>query len=195
MAKLDTCEGEVFLVDSIEGTNSLSDLLKLITNSSVASVTSEKSPTEATAPEMSDPVWTWIVTEDKSKIDDSTNVTLMLFANEEVYNSFGSADRPTLVIRCKENTTEAYVMTGNMLDNENAIIRLDSEKAYPLKMSKSTDGKALFFPSVITNIKKFWNYETMVFRFTPYNSGSSTVTFNIGGLKTEIARLRKACQW
>ena len=117
-----------------------------------------------------------MVTEDKSKIDDSTNVTLMLFANEEVYGRFGSAERPTFVIRCKENKTESYIATGSTLDSESATIRLDNEKAYQLQMSKSTDGRALFFTSAIRNLKKFWKYERMVFRFTPYNSGSRTVT-------------------
>jgi len=195
MGNLESCGNDIFQVASIEGTVSLTELLKLIKSTKTSLDESEKSLPKANSTKASSPVWTWLVIEDKSKIDDSTNVTMSLLANEEVYSTFGSTNRPTLVIRCKENTTEAYVITGTMLDSDDVLIRLDDEKAFPLKMSKSTSGKALFFPSVITNIKKFWNYHTMVFRFTPYQTGPSTVTFNISGLKNEISPLRRACHW
>jgi len=194
MAKVEECGKDSFVVESIEGTSSLSELLEVIKISAAESVDRERSTAQEESLS-SEPECTWIVTEDKSKIDDSTNVTMMLFANEKVYNMFGSSDRPTFVIRCKENKTEAYIATGSMLDSELTTIRLDSEKAYQLKMSKSTDGKALFLPHAISNIKKFWKHDEMVFRFTPYNSHSKTVTFNIRGLEKEIASLRKACHW
>jgi type VI secretion system protein VasI len=194
MAKIEECGSESFVVESIEGTRSLSELLELIKSNTTVSRDSEESPVKLEL-SASEPVWTWMVSEGKSEIDDSPNVTLTLFSNDQVSGTFGGSDRPTFVIRCRENKTEAYIATGNMLDSESATIRLDSEQAYPLQMSKSTDGRALFFPNTIMNIKKFWKHEKMVFRFTPYHSGSITVTFNIGGLEKEIVPLRRACHW
>lgn len=193
ISRAEKCETEVFLIDEIEGVASSSELVKIIKKKIMKqNDNAEEKPIIPNS--YSELEQTWMVSKNKSKIDDSTNVTLMLFSNEKVYGTFGSS-RPTFVIRCKENKTEAYITTGRMLDSDIATIRLGGEKAYTLNMSKSTDGRALFFPSAISNIKKFWKYQEMVFRYTPYNSGDKTVTFNIAGLKREIAPLRKACHW
>lgn len=198
MAKIQECVDESFIVESIEGAHSLSGLLELIKNdiSNTGSSDSEEISTieESLDPEP-DPVRTWSVTEEKSIIDDSPSVTMILDANEEVSGLYGSSSRPYLVIRCKENKTDAYIGTGSRLENESVTIRLDNGKAYLLEMSESTGGKALFFRSTISNIKKLFTYEKMIFRFTPSNSGAKTVTFNIDGLDAEIEPLRKACHW
>ena len=193
ISRAEKCESDVFLIDEIEGVSSSSELVIIIKKKITGQ--NDNSEEKTIIPKSYDELeQTWMLSKDKSKIDDSTNVTLMLFSNEKVYGAFG-ASRPTFVIRCKENKTEAYISTGSLLDSEVTTIRLGREKAHTLKMLKSTDGRALFFPSAISNIKKIWKYQKMVFRYTPYNSGDKTVTFNIGGLMSEIAPLRKACHW
>jgi len=130
----------------------------------------------------------WLVTESKSPIDDSPSVTM--------FKSAEFSDQ-TLVLRCKEDKTEAYLITENFLgDNStNVIIRFDSENAMKQKFSLSTDNKALFFSHAITNIKKMLKSKKVVIRYNKFNGSPVTLTFNIDDLNEKIMPLRKACHW
>jgi type VI secretion system protein VasI len=193
LTKLEECRGEIMLIESIEGASSLAELIELIKRSTA--LDEKTDPLTSTESPAQEPENNWVITEDKSKLDDSTNVTMMLQSGDEFYDAFGRPVRPSLVIRCKENRTDLYVVTGVMIDSEVATLRLDSEKAFTLRLSKSTSGEALFFPNPIAKIKQFWNHKQLVFRFTPYRSGAQTVTFAISDLSDKIAPLRAACQW
>jgi len=193
------CDGEFFIVDSIDGASSVSELLDIALADNVAVIEPKSTATPIVESYLTDAEdnheQKWIVDEDKSPIDDSPEVTMMLPANEEAAGAYGSKDRPTFIIRCKENSTEAYFSIGSRLENETVTVRLDSDKAYSIEMDKSTNGKAVFFPQAISNVKKLFNREKMTFRYTPTYSGKQTVTFNINGLEAEITPLREACHW
>lgn len=80
-------------------------------------------------------------------------------------------------------------------DRATVTLRYDKEKAFKLKMSKSTNGEALFCPNPISNIKKMMKHQTLLFQFTPYNSNYTMTTFNISGLTEAIKPLRENCKW
>jgi len=130
----------------------------------------------------------WTVRESKSPIDDSPKVTL--------YKNGESGDQ-TLVLRCNENTTNAYISTSDYLGDEsvNVTIRYDSNKAEDQKLSLSTDNKALFFSPSITSIKKMMASDMLVIRYQAYNGTTSTASFDVSNLKENIKPLRLACNW
>ncbi len=130
----------------------------------------------------------WIVSESKSPIDDSPSVTM--------FKTSESGDQ-ALVLRCKEDTTDAYIRTDEYLSNEstNVIVRYDSEKAEEQKFSLSTNNSALFFSPAILNIKKMLRSKQLVLRYTSYNGTPHTTTFKIGELSKQIQPLRAACHW
>ena len=105
------------------------------------------------------------------------------------------------MLRCKENRTEAYILTGMAPNVEyghsgaTTTFRYDKTAAYDLRMSKSTDGEALFFPSAISQIKRMMQHEKLLFQFTPFNSSPTMTTFPIGGLVEATKALRKQCGW
>ena len=55
---------------------------------------------------------TWLVHTDVSPVDDSKSVYLSLPSRETVRGRYGNPVRPTLHIRCKENTTAFFVDFG-----------------------------------------------------------------------------------
>jgi hypothetical protein len=57
----------------------------------------------------------WIVKEDKSEMDDSPRVTLLLLA-ENSHNAWLTKEWATLVIRCRERERNVFVVTGGMVD-------------------------------------------------------------------------------
>lgn len=109
---------------------------------------------------------------------------------------------PQLTLRCQERKTELYIDTGMQVATDygephHSTIRLrfDQAKAISSRFSKSTDGEALFAPNAISLIREMLTDQTMIFEFSPYNSGRATASFQISGIETKIGELRKACQW
>jgi len=130
----------------------------------------------------------WIVSESKSPIDDSPTVTMFRIAE---------SGGQSLVLRCKENTTDAYIRTDDFLgdDSTNVTVRYDSNKAQKLKLSLSTNNKALFFSPAITNIKQMLMSKKIIIRYHTYSGTPNTVAFNLDNLKEKIGLLNCTQNW
>src|SRR5690606_34291710 len=104
----------------------------------------------------------WMMLESKSPIDDSPSITLLKSAEQ---------GNQALVIRCRENKTDAYILTENYLsdESENVLLRYDESKAESHKLSLSTDKKALFFNPAISNIKAIMAAKRIIVRYRIYN--------------------------
>lgn len=143
----------------------------------------------------------WKVEVNTSPIDDSKNVTLVLTAESSIEGWPAKKFVPALLVRCKEKTTDAYIVTGMApaveygVHSATVTLRLDKNPAFKVAASKSTDGEALFFPSPISLIKRIINADTMLFQFVPFNSGGQMTTFDVRGLGEAIKPLREACKW
>ena len=143
----------------------------------------------------------WRVTTEKSRIDDSTNVILSLDADSSISGWPRKTYTPSLILRCKENKTEVYIVTGmspqveHGTDGATVTLRFDKEKAMKYHTSKSTDGEALFFGQSIGLIKKMIGHATLLFEFVPFNSSPAMTTFDLRGLAEAVKPLREACEW
>jgi len=111
---------------------------------------------------------------------------------------------PLLMLRCKENKTQAYVVTGMApqveqgTDGATVTLRFDNEKAAQFQTIKSTTGDMLFFEQSgqsIDLIKKMLQRSTLLFHFVPFHSAPQMTTFDLRGLPEAIKPLRKNCQW
>jgi hypothetical protein len=89
---------------------------------------------------------------------------------------------------------QANVEAGN-LEGASATIRFDKEQAQDFNLGHSTDGDALFFEDAKGIISQMLAHQSMLFRFTPFNSGPQETSFNVRGLGTVIKPLQKACDW
>lgn len=139
----------------------------------------------------------WNVTTRRSPIDDSTNVYLSVQSEETVRSDYNTV-RPTLHVRCKENTTNVF-LAWNLylgLDETRMLTRFDKEKATTKTWSISTDNKAVFARgSDIALVKRMIRHEKLLTKITPYGESPLVATFKIGGLSEAIKPLRKACHW
>lgn len=145
----------------------------------------------------------WVVTEDKSALDDSTTVVLSLNSRESINGQFGPAGPAMLVLRCFENTTVLYLWLNNLFLSDIqgfgiVSYRIDDGKASELRMKQSTDNKALGLWSgsvSIPIIKKLIEGRSIVMRATPFNESPIEFSFDLLGLGTAITPLREACNW
>jgi type VI secretion system protein VasI len=144
----------------------------------------------------------WQVSSDTSKIDDSKTVVLSLPSESAVSGWPATTHRPTLILRCQEKRTQAYITTGmapnveyGHSDEGRVTLRFDKEPAINVWAGKSTDGEALFLPSTIDRIRKMSKSESMLFRFTPYHSSPQETEFDLRGLSFVLPYLQEACGW
>jgi len=143
----------------------------------------------------------WDISKDMSRIDDSTTIVLSLDAESAISGWPGKTNRPSLILRCKQKQTEAYIVTGMPpqveygSDGATVTTRLDKDRAIKLRMSKSTDGEALFFGQSVGFIKSMLRKSTLLFDFTPFNSSPVMTTFDLRGIDEAIKPLRETCKW
>ena len=139
----------------------------------------------------------WDVSITTSEIDDSQKVILMLSSDNTILASYKTT-RPTLILRCSENKTEAYVSWDTFLGTRSAKIlsRYDKEKAHTRSWGISTDNKASFAPGGnVSYIKKLLKHKKLLLQVTPYSDSPVTAKFDLRGINEAIKPLRKACHW
>ncbi len=139
----------------------------------------------------------WAVLEETSAIDDSKKASLFLDAENTISGSFKSYT-PTMVLRCSENKTNAYINMGVFLgsDRIKVLTRLDKKKATKKNWGISPDHKAIFAPGGnVGYIKSLMKHDKLLIQLTPYGASPVMTTFDLRGLKEAITPLRKACHW
>lgn len=145
----------------------------------------------------------WQMRQETSKIDDSTNVYLSIDANEPINDWLKQTVTPSLVLRCLEGKTHAYLdlkmqPTTDYDDGEHyapVTVRFDKDQARRQRMSVATDYKAIFFPEPIPTIKTMLQRKILVVQFTQFQGGITTLSFDLAGLYEQIGPLQKACRW
>lgn len=146
----------------------------------------------------------WKVQQEKSAIDDSTNVFVSLDADASISGWPGKTYTPLLILRCKENRTQAYIVTGMApqieygVEGTTVMLRFDDDRALQLLAARSTTGDMLFFepsgPS-IDLIKRMTQRTTLLFGFVPFHSSPVMTTFDLRGLSEAVKPLRANCRW
>lgn len=142
----------------------------------------------------------WRVSQDTSPMDGSETVTLDLDSEDSI-QGWVKSEKPTLIIRCKENRTEVYVVTGMAASVEfgteghTVRTRLDDRKPVSQRWSDSTDHKALFAPNPIPLAKRLANAKKLAFEFTPFEASPAIAEFDLTGLESHLGKVASACGW
>jgi len=90
----------------------------------------------------------WRVTQETSKIDDSTNVFAMLDSDDSYQARNKPEQKVGLVLACRENTTSAYfafreTYMSDFQGGGRVTVRFDKEKAVTKSLSESNDNHSL----------------------------------------------------
>ena len=134
--------------------------------------------------------------------DESRRICLSLKADAPIFIDT-KPFTPTLVLRCKDDKTQVYIITGlaSFIDQEPygilSLISFDNGVRRKYVFTKSISGQAIFAPKPISLIRKMLKKKTMKVQFTSPQSLLTVVTFDVNGddLKKAIAELQKNCHW
>ncbi len=151
---------------------------------------------------LSNPAFAWISNSNTDSFTGDKTAVLKVDSKEPLSCSYRGS-HATLVIRCKENTTEVYLITDCHLtdsdydyDYSKVQYKLDDGSIKEFKGSISTDSSAFFYPhSDITFIKSMFGHSKLTMRFTPYSKSNETVTFDIEGIQNVVGTVAETCNW
>lgn len=134
-----------------------------------------------------------------SKMDDSTTVIYSLDA-ESAIQVWLKTVTPTLIVRCQEHRTEAYVRTESAAnveygDTRAVRIRWDEKAPAAQYWSPSTDNEALFAPNPVGFIRSLAKSNRLRIQFTPFNADPVVMEFDVSGFGDRIDLLAKTCGW
>jgi hypothetical protein len=142
----------------------------------------------------------WSVSTSVSPIDDSKTVLLGLPSERQIAGGPKGTVQPQLVLRCKQNKVDAYVITGLQAKAEkpeskaSATVRFDKQKAVDVQMDRSTDGDSLFWPDSAAVADKALHAERLVFQFTPVDAAPLIIEFDLRGIAVVYPQLKEACE-
>lgn len=143
----------------------------------------------------------WTIDSGESKMDGSKTIYIGTQAVNTIHYWLGSKT-PTLVLRCKEKTTDVIFDTGTSAqpeygsyDEYTVRVRFDDDKPIKYKWSGSTDNKALFASGAVGFAKKISKSKAIKIEFTPFNSSLQIAEFNVDGLSKHLPELAKTCGW
>jgi hypothetical protein len=139
-------------------------------------------------------------------MDDVTNVSLMLQADEPLKISFPyRGEVPALVIRCAKRKTDLFLIThtpvesshGSDYEDLGSKIRMRFDRGPPSASywSESTDHAAVFAPNPIAFARKLSKAKVWLVEFTPFDAGPVTSSFQTDGLANVLGQVATACKW
>lgn len=140
----------------------------------------------------------WYIKRWRSPIDDSLNVIATLAADDTIPDQLNIGRvRPTLSIRCKEGSTDAFITWQRFINTEPVFqtIRFDKNQAYQQEWSISTDREALFaykgdLPIFTANLM---GSRSLYMQVTPYGDSPVGVHFYLKGGNIAVLNVLEAC--
>lgn len=131
----------------------------------------------------------WTITEDKSPVDDSPQVSgLLLDKSGEV----------GLVLRCKEKKTEAVFGPRGIYLGSNSIsvlVRINDSKPIKTTWTPSVNGQAAFAPSAVQFIRALPDSGKLFVRATGYGGRTADGEFTLSDVSVVREKIAKACNW
>jgi hypothetical protein len=141
----------------------------------------------------------WSVTASTSPVDDTKSVTLGLGAEKEVAKPGGGSIQPQLVLRCKGGKVDVYTITGIPAAEElpdhraSATVRFGKEKPVEMRLDRSAEGDALFWPDAAANAERLSRAGRLVFQFSPKGFEPVVLEFDLRGIEEVYPQLAEAC--
>ena len=150
---------------------------------------SSSNPQERSAPRQGGGDTGWIVTDEKSPLDDSPLVSAALASTD---------DRSHLLLRCKDRKTEVAVcMTGFIKcgPDVRVVYRVNQDQAVETVWRPHPSCYLALSPAPIPFIRALADGGKVFVRMYDNHDTPSDASFNLGNFSKLRARLAEACKW
>ena len=140
----------------------------------------------------------WRVSRSESKMDGTKTATYSTDSLDNLSNSIGRPEKATLVLRCKDNETDAYVSWPTILGSSSIAVlyKIDDGKVIKETWAPSSGmSAAAFSKKPIDLIKKLTDGKVLIVKITPYGKTAEEAEFNVEGALDAMNEISKACNW
>ena len=138
-----------------------------------------------------DTVGSWIISRNKSKMDDSKT----FFA---VSTPIDGKSGDALYVRCHEKKSAVFVTLSSFLglsDHKSLQYRIDQGKVKTAQWNMGTDNKTIFAPNPVQFAKEISTGKSLIVRIETYGDGTKTIEIPLEGVEEIISELAETCGW
>ncbi len=141
-------------------------------------------------------VGSWYVKKKENKMTDSKDF-IAVTSTKDIYTKQGIERDTSLVLRCMENETSAYLSMNDYLGNEapRITIRFDDGKPKKNSWKAAEGGDAAFSPNPVSFIKELSKHKKLIAGFEPYGSTMQIVEFDLSGIDKVADEIASSCKW
>lgn len=138
----------------------------------------------------------WVTKSETNKMTDQTDF-VALNTSPDSYNKDGLTRETTLVLRCSNNKTDAYLSFHDFMgsDDPRITLRLDGGQPTKKTWNGAEGGDAAFAPQAVQFIKELSKHKKAIFGFEPYGSTMQVVEFDLSGIDKVAEKISTACKW
>lgn len=135
----------------------------------------------------------WEVREKVNSSGDIEQISVLLDAD---FGQSSLGKNISMVMRCRSNLTDMYIIWGDSLDQENipVVVKLGNEAVQTEIWERSKSLKTSFRDRATHLIRKMMLHEKAVFQVKRGND-PITAVFDINGLRKVIRPIRELCNW
>ncbi|MBD2826696.1 hypothetical protein [Xenorhabdus szentirmaii] len=131
----------------------------------------------------------WLISKDINKLTDKVDYFAVLSPED---------GEGALVLRCKDNTTEAYLATDEYLgsgDYTKVTLRIDKKNVITESWVMGGSSDSAFAPSPVRFIKKIYDKQNVIFGYKPYGKTQIVAEFKIDHINEVAKEISEACNW
>ena len=157
--------------------------------------------TTAASPSASPPVpiSAWQVTEERSQLEDRTDVWLSVVSENTQPNQIGQPEVAGLYIRCMDNSTNVFVTFNDYTSYDQTVkYRTDEDELQSIWMQTMNGGQGIGIWSgakAIPFIKSLYGKQKLVLAYDSYSNYNLEFVFPINGLEEKVSAVAEACGW
>ena len=141
----------------------------------------------------------WQVKEEKSQLEDRTDVWLSVASDNTQPNQIGQPELAGLYIRCMDNATNAFIVFNDYTSDDQTVkYKTDDGDLQSIWMQTMNGGQGIGVWSgskSITFIKSLYGKQKLVLAYDSYSNHNLEFVFRIDGLEDKIGVVSEACGW
>ena len=136
------------------------------------------------------------IREEVDPLTDEIKYTFLLRSTNDIANSIGMAERDVLIVRCKGNSTEAYIKTAPYVssDGQSVKLRWNGGDIISEWWGPSSGGGALFSGAPRSLLNQMAGAEKLVISYQPYSKSKVSAVFEFDQSRSDIKNMQEVCK-
>ena len=136
------------------------------------------------------------ISEEIDPLTDETKYTLVIRSSNEIANSIGRGERDALIIRCKGNSTDAYINTTPFVSSDGQTVKLrwNGGGITSQWWGPASGGGALFSGAPVSLLNQMAGADKLVISYQPYSKPAVSAVFEFKEAQSDLKKMQEICK-